>query len=851
MAVAQAPSEELLAPHSPPVLPENLGHFRILKRLGRGGMGEVFLAHDDRLDRMVAIKVLPQSLGADVDRLRRFEQEARAAGSLNHPNVLTVHDFGSHEGAPYLVTELLEGQTLRERLQGGPLPLRKALDHAIQIARGLARAVGGEPSAHGPTLLATEPGVVLGTSGYMSPEQVRGHPADARSDIFAFGAVLYELLTGQRAFGGDTHAERGYAILTREPPELTASGVSVPSPVERVVRRCLEKSPEERFQSARDLAFALEVQAEGSTPSDRSAGPAGVNVRRGWLTRPLVLALAAVAIGGLGVLAGSLRFAPVAAPEVRYTRVTYRNGVLERARFAEGGRSVVFSGALGTDPPQVFLATPGRPETRAVSPPWSSLEALSPQGDMLLKVAAEGDTLKWHLARAALAGGAPREVLDSFEAADLGPDGSLLVVRRVQGKARLDYPLGTTRLEMTGGITWPRVSPRGDHVAFLHRPVEADLRGTVELVDLRTGARRTLASRLSGVVEGLAWRPDGAEVWFAATRTGDAGGLHAVTLDGGERSVLAAPGHLVLNDVASDGRVLLRQTNLRQRTAALIRPAAREADLSWFDGTSVRDLTPDGRWLLFAEVWATTFQTDEYLVFVRRTDGAPAIALGSGQPLALSPDGSRALIAPRAPFDRLMLVPTGPGEATPLPPGDYTGAMEGCFFADGKRILFSSRAAKGGRRMWVQDLAGGAPRPLGPEGITDSTCPSPDGTRFVVVKDKAAFLVPLDGSPAQPLPRIRQGDSPVQWTADGKGLYLMRRPLARPRPEAVVVVHDIATGSERPWRVLVPPDPVGAVPDGVYLSGFPGNLVVTPDGTSYAYSYILQNSDFYVVEGLR
>ena len=272
-----------------------LGPYEILAPLGVGGMGEVYRARDTRLERDVAVKVLPASYSADPDRLRRFEQEARAASQLNHPNIVTVHDFGTHQGSPYVVQELLEGETLRERIESGSLGTRKATEYALEIAHGLAAAhdkgivhrdlkpenifitadgrvkildfglakllasdvdVGAVGSARTATF-QTLPGVVMGTMGYMSPEQVRAQPTDARSDIFSFGAILYEMLTGRRAFQRDTSAETMAAILKEEPPELSTSGKNVPPSLQRIADHCLEKSPELRFQSAKDLAFAL------------------------------------------------------------------------------------------------------------------------------------------------------------------------------------------------------------------------------------------------------------------------------------------------------------------------------------------------------------------------------------------------------------------------------------------------------------------------------------------------------------------------------------------------------------------------------------------------------------------
>src|SRR6059036_1533661 len=285
-----------------------IAQYTIVSKIGEGGMGEVYRARDTKLGRDVAIKVLPAAFSEDRDRLRRFEQEARAAGALNHPNILVIFHIGTHDGAPYIVSELLEGETLRERMAGAALPQRKAIDYALQTAHGLAAAHakgivhrdlkpdnlfvtndgrvkildfglakltatsdGTQSQTEVPTRkVNTDPGTVMGTMGYMSPEQLRGKTADHRSDIFSFGAILYEMLSGKRAFRGGSIAETMSAILREDPPDLSETNKTVSPALERLVRHCLEKNPEERFHSASDLAFAIESLSGTSTSSGQT-----------------------------------------------------------------------------------------------------------------------------------------------------------------------------------------------------------------------------------------------------------------------------------------------------------------------------------------------------------------------------------------------------------------------------------------------------------------------------------------------------------------------------------------------------------------------------------------------------
>src|SRR4051812_22079966 len=440
-----------------------LGPYAIVAPLGAGGMGEVYRAHDARLGREVAIKVLPASFAADEERLRRFEQEARATGTLNHPNILGVYDLGSHDGAPYVVSELLDGDTLRARIGTSPLPHRKAIDYAAQIARGLsaahdkgivhrdlkpdnvfvtrdgrvkildfglakvkqvdapveaetALAAGGAPK--------TAAGTVLGTVGYMSPEQVRGTAVDPRSDIFSFGVVLYEMLTGRRAFKGDSAVETMNAILKEDPAPASDAGPPLPPALDRIVLHCLEKNPEERFQSAHDIAFGIESLSGISSPSGvDTAVPAR---RRRWL-RPAALTAVALAAGAGLFLAGRSTATTTGAT---FEPLTFRRGAVSFARFAPDGRTIVYSANWEGGDVELYSTQPGSPESRPLGIK-ADLQAISSKGEMAVLIEHPGTDPV--LARVPIGGGAPREVLENVTAADWSPDGESIAVVRTDG----------------------------------------------------------------------------------------------------------------------------------------------------------------------------------------------------------------------------------------------------------------------------------------------------------------------------------------------------------------------------------------------------------------------------------
>ncbi len=854
-----------------------LGPYEIVSPLGAGGMGEVYRARDERLKRDVAIKVLPASYSQDADRLRRFEQEAQAAGALNHPNITAVYDLGTHGGSPYIVTELLEGETLRSRMAGGALAVRKAIDYAVQIARGLAAAHekgiihrdlkpenlfvtkdgrvkildfglakltqverAGGPQTNLPTATAgTEAGVVMGTLGYMSPEQVKGQPTDQRSDLFSFGAILYEMLSGNRAFHRDSAAETISAILREEPPDLSTTNRNVQPGLERIVRHCLEKNPEERFYSARDLAFDLEALSGLSGAGDAAAKTPGVRSRP---SRRLLAGAVAVAalVGAVVAYVATRRTGSNAPPSFR--QLTFRRGVIWYARFGSDARSVLFSAAWDGGPTVVYFGRSDGQDSRPFGLTGADVLSVATSGDMAVGLGARFSgafTRLGTLARtASTGGGAPREILEDVEFADFAPDGrDLAVVHRVSGRRRLEYPVGKTLLETTGWIGNPRFSPRGDRIAFLDHPVGNDDGGAVAVVDL--AGRKTTLTPVFASADGMAWSPDGSEIWFTAAETGGNRVLRAVTPAGRRRVLLTGAGALTLHDVARDGRVLMTHDLIR--VGVVVRGPADpvERDLSWFDWSLLTCPSEDGRSVLFSE--SGEGGGPGYSVFLRGTDGSPAVRLGEGEALSLSPDGKRvlAILHPTA-DQQLAIYPTGPGEPKVLSPGNLR-VQGATWLADNRRILMTAAEPGHDARVYLVDSEGGAPKPLTPEGHRAPLGVGLiDKRRFLTIDAaRKTFIWSLDGGDPVPAPGILPDDI-VLGRAEKDGTIWVRRGRGLP---ARISRLDLANGNAEPFKELVPADPTGIV-------DIIGSRV-TRDGRTVAFSYGRKLSDLYVVEGLR
>jgi serine/threonine protein kinase len=861
-----------------------LGPYEILAPIGAGGMGEVYRARDPRLGRDVAIKVLPPSFSQDADRLRRFEQEAKAAGILSHPNLTAVHDIGVHEGAPYVVQELLEGETLRAVLASGPPSARRAIDYSIQIVHGLAAAhekgivhrdlkpdnifvtndgrvkildfglaklthteERGQATSLPTATGGTEPGMVLGTLGYMSPEQVKGKPADSRSDIFSFGAILYEMLSGKRAFHADSAGETMAAILKEDPPDLSTTNQNISPGLDRIVRHCLEKNPEQRFHSAHDLAFDLEALSGSSQPS---AGVIVPSIRRRWPRPSIVMVAATAALGGLLIGWSVWKTPPHSGPS--YRPLTFQRGFVSSARFAADGQTVFYGAHWdGAPKPQIFSKRLDSLTPLRLELPEGNVESVSRLGEMLILTDAQFATGYAHrgtLARAPLSGGAGRDLLEDVTSADWAPDGeTLAVVRAPDWRYRLEFPAGKVIYETPGWISHVRVSPGGDAVAFLDHPQFGDDRGDVAIVD-RAGKKKTLSTGWSAT-QGLAWSPSGKEIWFTASRSGNYKQLWGVTPAGLQRSIAAAPGDLTLHDVAKDGRALIDHSNTHIGVVGFSPNDPKGRDLTVLDWGRAPILSEDGKTVVFTEEGEGG--GPGYSVFLRKMDGSAAARLGEGEALALSHDGKWVLAGlVRASPLELMLLPTGAGEPRRLPGGSVRPDDLPASFLPGDRgILFSGTEGSHPRRSYIRDLEGGAPRPVTPDNVVGSVL-SPDGRTLVATESGGGLgLYPTEGGSPRPLPGQEPGDRPLRWTSDGQALFTTQvkgGSLGVPTASGLVTRVfriDVATGRREAWSEFRPADPSG-------MTGFSASDV-TPDGKTVVCTYSRSLSELYLAEGLR
>jgi eukaryotic-like serine/threonine-protein kinase len=860
---------------------ESLRHYRIEAKLGAGGMGVVYRALDTHLDRSVAVKVLPSTAVANADRRARFSQEAKSASALSNRHIVTIFDIdtGQVDGQPvdFIAMEYVPGKTVDRLIGRKGMRLNDALRYAIQIADGLAAAHSAgivhrdlkpanvivneqgevkildfglaklteveEPdvfavtqSVHVDRALRTEAGTIIGTVAYMSPEQADGHAVDARSDIFSFGAVLYEMVTGRRAFGGDSKLSTLASVLHSEPTPLSQTGPGAPRDVERIISRCLRKDPQRRWQSIADVKVALEdvLDELESGKLGAAEGAAVAKPRRG-LGVLLWPALIVIALGA-GIFAGWKALKPA---QPVFERLTYRRGEIPSAKFSPDGQTVVFSAQWASEPANIFSMRPGSREYRPLDLPGGRILSISSTSEMAVLLGSSKDGTAGTLARVPLSGGAPREILENVNDADWSPDGANLAVSRTAGgQNRIEYPIGTTRYESDGlSPQWLRVSPHGDRIAFFE-PDNAGGDYSVTVLDMKGG--KQVLSRGWQQLLGLAWSSKGDEIWFGGAKAGGEPALRAVSLGGKERMLVEPPATVIIDDVTRDQRVLVTVVDSRLGISGLSPGAKQERDLSWFDASRIFDISSDGGTILFEEL--SYGEARNPAIYLRKTDGSPAVRLGNGNRPALSPDGKWvACILNDGPKTELTLLPTGAGEARNIStPGMRYERVE--WFPDGQKLLFTGNQPGRSVRTYTQDVRGGGPMPVTPEGVA-ATRVSPDGKYVTAVAGGKLDVLPVVLSIAGAEPKaaldVEPGESVLRWSADGRFLFLQQMAGLT----AVKINRlDLASRREEPWKEIKPADPVGVkIVD----------VVVTPDGSAYAYSFQRDIGTLYLAGGLK
>src|SRR5579862_4556587 len=857
-------------------------------------MGVVYKAEDTRLHRFVALKFLPDDVAKDPQALLRFRREAQAASALNHPHICTIYDIGEEGTQAFIAMEFLDGVTLKHKVENRPLKTEEFVDLSVQLvdaldaahtrgivhrdikpanifvttrgqakildfglaklnaSRNLTASMNGSTIADIKEEQLTSPGSTVGTVAYMSPEQARGEELDVRTDLCSFGAVMYEMCTGKVAFGGSTSAIIFEAILNRVPTPPPQLNPALPSDLNRIVGRALEKDRELRYQTASEIRAELKRLKRDLDSSRSSAAQGTVSaVPATGIQAPTAVARKGYSLGLTGLIAclalllgesagWVLRGSWMPASQPSYHQLTFRRGTIRSAHFTPNGQSVAYGASWEGSPTDLFITSPESPQSRSLNLGGAALFAIYSSGEIAVSMDSRPSGVYAQvgtLARVPLNGGSPRPVLENVQWADWSPDGNnLAIVRDVSGRNRLEFPIGKVLYETSGWISHPRVSRKGDLVAFLDHPLPGDDGGSVKVVDLK-GNAKTLSGDFQ-TVQGLAWSADDREIWFTAADLGLKRAIFAVTPGGRQRAIATVPGTLLVQDIWKDGRVLLSKDAWRRELIGLAAGESKERDLSWLDYSYPSDLSADGKTLLFTE--AGEGGGTNYSVYQRKIGEMSAVRLGDGMGLSLSPDQKWVIASvPTAPAP-LVLLPTGPGEVKTLT-HDAINHSRAKWLPNGRGFLFSGKEPGHAARIYRQDSSDAKPVPISPEGIDPLVLVlSPDGQQVISIgADQKAYSYPVSGAEPRAIQGLEPGEQPIQWSTDGKELYFFK-PGDLP---AKVYRLDLSSGHRSPWKELIPSDAAG-------VSRL-GPIVITPDGKACLYGYHRILSDLYLVEGLK
>jgi serine/threonine protein kinase/Tol biopolymer transport system component len=890
------------------VIGQLVGHYEIVSVLGAGGMGEVYLAYDSRLGRQVALKLLPAQFTVNAERVRRFEQEARAVSALNHPNIVTIHEIGRDCDIQFIVTEFVHGETLRQRMVGTAATQRLALDVAIQVAGALEAAhaagivhrdikpenimlrtdgyvkvldfgVAKLTESQSPNLdvaamalakVQTRSGLVIGTVTYMSPEQARGLDVDARSDIFSLGIVIYEMLAGRVPFDGPTTSDVIVSILEKEPQPLSHYAPEVPFELEWMVKKALAKDREERYQTIKELQIdlrrlkqelELQKKLDGLAPARldttranttayttaRDSQPVSeIDVRKpGFFSANKALILTGATIAILSFASFYAGMKRAPAPsQPTFRQLTFRRGVITGARFSPDGNTLIYSAAFDGKPVELFTSHLESPESSSLKLP-ADIQSISSTGEMAILLDCELDPFGCHNGTLARV---PLVGGTPREIMEHVYDADWGPDGQELAVVRVNE--GQFQLEYPIGTILYKATGR---IAHIRVSPKGDMVAFIDQPNLVNFNGSVMVVDRNGQKRILSsgWKTTGGVAWsptgeevWFAAGKKGVNALHAVTPSGRERLVFEAPGNVALKDISRDGRVLLQRGIPRSRMIGFSAGSEKERELAWFDWSTSADISSDGKNLLFYD-WGTAVSGIPF-VYLRKMDGSnEPVRLGEGKAFALSPDGKWALAVQESSPPQLVLLPTGPGEPRLLPRGEINEYHYASWFPDGQQILFTGLVEVGhGLRSFVQDISGGQPQPITEEG-TIALLVSPDRKRLVAwAPDKGP-----DGKYyLSPIDGAKSTPIP--------GLEMGEVPIQWSADGHALYVRgsgdftpniyriDLSSG-RRELRKEIVPEQVGFI--GLEDRG----IQITPDGKSYVYTYWTVLRDLFLAEGLK